>query len=755
MARLFTSGFEENSITNGVEFTATSNTPSVVTSPVRTGTYAGAITTVSSGSPKYFQYQFRSADDSTDTYVRTYLYLTTYPDVATSIMGFVDSIGNISSNILLSPTGTLEVHDNSGGIVGLASAVQPKNTWLRVEHRQFNTSSIVELKINGTVIATTSAGSTAVYQKYQWGANLGADAATVINIGFDDLAINDTTAGTGQTGYPGAGQVVVLRPNAAGDNNAFTTQTGGTAGAANNYTRVNEVTPDDVTTFNGANVTGNIDDLNIDNTPGSIGASDTISLVQVNVRFRASVASAVSIFRTARIKKAAGGTVSNGPTLTPNSTTWKTNANAVPNLPPITLYVDPDGGAWTKATLDTAQIGYGISTGNTNRTDVSAIWLTVESVPVSGTLYTSSLTGALSFVGAQVRTTKATRAAALSFVGSQAKATSYPLMGALSFVGSLPKRTSRTLVGAGLSFLGAIASLHQHFQALTATLSFSGSVSKRISKALPAGLSFIGAFSKLISYPLTAALSFSGSVFKNTSRAVSGALNFVGGFAGSHLRVMLMVAGLSFSGAFNRQTNKLNAGGVSFVGALTKRISRALSSGLSFVGSMAKQVGKAVSAALNFIGNLAANLIHGGGTLYTQALTAGLSFSGAFTKRTSKSVIAAASFIGALAKGGFHTLTFTASLSLSGTVNRSISKSFVASLGWLGSFLNRWIPGHPYTVSPDPASGAYSTSTDPTPSTFTAQTPNNPGSFSASTDPASGNYVVKPDPPPGTWTPSS
>lgn len=385
MARLFTSGFEENTLTAGIDFTATSNTPTIASSPVRTGGFAGAIATVSSGSPKYFQYQFRSADNSADTYVRTYLYITTYPDVTTSIMGFVDSIGNISSALLLSPTGTLEVHDNSGGVVGAASPVLPLSTttghWYRVEHRQFNTSSIVELLIDGVTIASSNAASTAVYEKYQWGANLGADAATVISIAFDDLAINDTTAGAGQTGYPGAGNVVVLRPVGAGDNNAFTTQTGGTAGAANNFTRVKEVTPDDATTFNGANVTGNIDDFIIDQTPAILTPNSIISCVQLNMRYRASVASAVSIMRAGRIKKAPAGTVANGPTVTPNSTTWKGNTNAVPNLPPITLYADPDGLPWTKATLNTAQIGYGISTGSTNRADISAVWLTVEFQP--------------------------------------------------------------------------------------------------------------------------------------------------------------------------------------------------------------------------------------------------------------------------------------------------------------------------------------------------------------------------------------
>lgn len=386
MARLFTSGFEENTNTAGVEWTSTSGSPSIVSSGQRSGNYAGQVASLVSGTAKEWVYQFSSANISTDSYFRVYFKIVSQLTSGTSVIaGVFDSTGNNAGFIQIDSSGNIGIHDNSGFQVGSSTALST-GQWYRLEVRYFNTSSIMELKVDGVVIATETGGVTDVIRELHIGGNIGASAGVGGSFLFDDVAINDTS-GTAQNSYPGEGQVTVLRPNAAGDNNAFTVQVGGTAGAANNFTRVSEVTPDDATTYNGDVLSGNIDDFNIDNTSGSIASGDTITLVQANIRYRAVVAAAEAVFKT-RIKKTTGGTVSSSAAITPTSTTWVTNANAVPRLPPQTLYVDPDGAAWTKATLDTAQLGYTISTTNTNAADISAIWLTVESV--AATVATSS-----------------------------------------------------------------------------------------------------------------------------------------------------------------------------------------------------------------------------------------------------------------------------------------------------------------------------------------------------------------------------
>ncbi len=380
MARLFTSGFEENTNTAGVEWTSTSGSPVIQGTTVRSGSFAGQVTSLASGTAKKWTYQFASADTSADFYFRFYFNIGSFHAAAnTIIFGLLSSVSNLACHLELSTAGVLDIRDDSGVPLS-GTTTLGLNQWYRIEVRHFNTSTTVELKVDGVSIALSTTATTNVIRDMAIGGNIANVTATGGNFFFEDVAINDANTGAGQTAYPGDWQIIVLRPNAAGDNNTFTVAVGGTAGAANNFTRVNEVTPDDVTSYNGAVTSGNTDDFNIDDTPSALNATSTIALVQVNVRYRALVAAAEAAFKT-RIKKVAAGTVASSAAITPNSTTWKTNANAVPALPPQTLYVDPDGSAWTKATLDTTQIGYTISTTNTNAADISAIWLTVEYRP--------------------------------------------------------------------------------------------------------------------------------------------------------------------------------------------------------------------------------------------------------------------------------------------------------------------------------------------------------------------------------------
>jgi len=384
MARLWQSGFELNSVTAGVEFTTIVGSPTIQNTTVRTGGFAGRVTSIVAATAKYFSYQFSATDLSTDIYARFYFRAGTLPNGNTLIASLWNSATNDSAFVLLSSAGLISLGDNNGTVLA-SSKTLVTGQWYRIEIRTFKTSNIITLLVDGVTVATESGvtGATETVNQLLIGANIDANgnAASAGDFYFDDIAINDATGGN-QNSFPGAGQIIHLQPNAAGDNNAFATQTGGTAGSANNFTRASEVTPDDVTTFNGDITSGHIDDFNLTDTPSSIGAGDTINVVAVGVRYRASVATAVAAFQ-ARIKKAASGTVSSSSAITPNSTTWGTNANAAPKNYPLVTYQNPDAAAWTKALLDTAQVGVNISTTGTNRADISTLWVSVDSTPVS------------------------------------------------------------------------------------------------------------------------------------------------------------------------------------------------------------------------------------------------------------------------------------------------------------------------------------------------------------------------------------
>lgn len=385
MSRLFTSGFELNSTTATHEFTSTTGSPTIVAGG-RFGSFVGRITAPTANAEKSFRYQFASANSTASFFMRGWLHVTTLPNVTATIMGFVDSTGNTPCGISLQTDGTLKLGDNAGSQVGSNSASINDGNWHCLEININTAGTVLEARLDGVVFATTAVADLGAAGAFAclWGVNLGGfDACNSVDIQWDDLAINSTTAQTGQTSYPGLFAVLCYKPSAAGDNNTFVTQTGGTAGSANNFTRVNETTPDDATTFNGDATTTHIDLYAMAPLGGTLPSGcGSIPLVQVNFRFRASVASALPGIKV-EVEKTTGGTKSASTIFTPNATTWKTNTNAVPNLPPLTLVLDPDSGAWTPATIASMQVGIltGTGSGTTNRVDVSKLWAHVEFAP--------------------------------------------------------------------------------------------------------------------------------------------------------------------------------------------------------------------------------------------------------------------------------------------------------------------------------------------------------------------------------------
>lgn len=384
MARLGTIGFENNSTTSGVEFTSTSGSPTIVSTVVRSGRYAGRASSLTSGTRKAFLYAFNNSAANGPYYFRFYFRYATLPTAQNTIFGVLatSSISAPNASITIDNTGVLRVKLLTTQ-QGTASSALIANTWYRVE-LNYDGAGALEAKLDGTSFGTASGlGSIGTAQAFDIGGNLNQETQTTGDFYFDDIAVNDTS-GSVQNSWPGAGSVVHLLPNAAGDVNTFGTQTGGTAGAANNYTRVLEVTPDDATTLNGSSTLNQEDLFNID-TP-FIGSDATVTLVHVAGRFRNSTSDTTAAIKF-EIEKAASGTILQSAAIVPTSTTWRTNAVATSTTltPPITAYTDPDGAAWTGSSLTNTQIGYKLTSGPAvagRRVDVSKVYAIVEYVPV-------------------------------------------------------------------------------------------------------------------------------------------------------------------------------------------------------------------------------------------------------------------------------------------------------------------------------------------------------------------------------------
>jgi hypothetical protein len=388
MARLWTCGFEMQSVTAGIEWSVSSGTATVGAPTISTGIKRRGTASLRCNPTAGNQYIEMQIDGGTvkRTLHRFYLYVATRPDVDVTIYGIGQS-GYFPGACRLKADGTLTLRDGfTSTDLGTPSAPLETGRWYRVE-------------LDYTDIAGTAGSVTGAFKGYLDGA-LFADTlcsningwsrvrvgpqtpAATCDVYIDDVAVNDDT-GTAQSGLPGAGCVVHMYPDGAGDSNLWDVAVGGTAGQANNWTRVNQRTPDDSTSYNQTASTGTtaIDDFALEpSISAGIGAADRINVVQVGGRISSDATTAASIVY--RLKSQTGGAVAESGSVSTNVTTWQTNNASTPRYQRLTSYADPqDGTAWTAAKLGNAQVGYRANVSQTTIRRVSGVWLVVDFVP--------------------------------------------------------------------------------------------------------------------------------------------------------------------------------------------------------------------------------------------------------------------------------------------------------------------------------------------------------------------------------------
>ena len=372
MARLWSSGFELNGF---LDWSAGNLT--VQTSTVRSGTYAAESVLVS-GSARGVRHIFQSAPSNGPYYYRVYLRVATRPSAENRIIALTNADSLTASHIAWlthDNSGVLKLYDEDGQITGTTTL--STGVWYRLEMQVDRTAAAGSQVVRALVDGTEFAGSaTRSLSAGIWvcvvGANLANEAQTVGSWFFDDVALNNST-GSFQNTYPGEGEIIHLRPNATGDNSDWT----------NDYTTIDEVTPNDATDFISSNTNNQIEDVNLDTTPAAMASSDVINVVQVGVRFNISDATGADPTACLRIKASASGTVEESANLNNNTTTWTTNSNTTPKNYVLTLYDLPGASttAWTKADLDQAQIGVRETTTDTHLVQVSTLWLLVDHKP--------------------------------------------------------------------------------------------------------------------------------------------------------------------------------------------------------------------------------------------------------------------------------------------------------------------------------------------------------------------------------------
>lgn len=392
MGRLATIGFELDTLTSGVEITTHGFTGSVLSSLSQTHVHGGAWAQSWAATSQRGTDDYQFSTGSGTVFAQGWFYFTGNPNGNCTLLEFgsaAASLGGIYMNSS-GQLGTVYFVGSTATYDTTVTTTMSQNTWHYLEVGLVATGTnaqTIVTRLDGVQISSKSGTATFAANGITivvWGVfclsadNGGAGTGTISTFYFDDLVVNDNT-GSFQNTWPGGTTLVRVLPSGAGDSNTFATQVGGTAGSANNYTRVDEVTPDNATSYNASNTLA-VSDLFVVGS-SSIASGSTINVVQVG----GVVANITGVDTTTAMEfqaeRASGGTIATSSPIVPDATTWATNGKSAPHNYPLTLYQDPTSTNWTTATIASMQIGYKISTIHTDAIGITSVWAYVDYTP--------------------------------------------------------------------------------------------------------------------------------------------------------------------------------------------------------------------------------------------------------------------------------------------------------------------------------------------------------------------------------------
>lgn len=381
MARLWSSGAELQSATVGHEWvTSVSGTPAIETAEAISG--AAALRINNSAAAENVQHIVYTALG--DHYWRWYIKLKAAPTNDHLVFLTWMNSANLKVSFRIRTSRALNLFNSEDSAqIGADSPAIALNGIYRLEVRIASTTlaaTVVEARLYDTDDATliwNPSGTidiTAIPNRLRIGT--GGSEATFDMI-YDNGAVNDAS-GSIQNSWCGQGELIQLNPNAAGDNTQWTPLAG------NNWDNTEETPPDDATTYNQSNTLNQIDDFNLVATPAAMASDDVISAVMIAPRFAISNTTGADPDFVVRIKASGGGTVEESANISGGgSTAWASYRTASPAIYPLVLYDLPGASttAWTKADLDTAQVGVRETLTDTHFILVTALWVLVDHKP--------------------------------------------------------------------------------------------------------------------------------------------------------------------------------------------------------------------------------------------------------------------------------------------------------------------------------------------------------------------------------------
>ncbi len=368
--RIWSTGFELQSATAGMEATSFSSAPTIDTTIKRSGE---ASLNCLTGNPRYMLHDLGVAWKEIYARVCYYFDAFNYSNYDRQAILWLTTAGGAGALILtLNHDGAVNIENGDTGAILATTEKLVNNRWYEFElHYKYvdGTNDVWALKLEGQTLAsgTTAFGARDSIRYISAGMISGSGVFYGQALHVDDIAVN-------YDDWPGDGHIVHMQPNAAGDfNNAV----------SGDYTSVDEITPNDATDIAVLDDNNDILDVNLESSSNA-GIPSTASIRLVSVGTRLAGAAAGTPTHQTRVKSQASGTVKDSGTLSTTNTAYKTNAPVGSGtygdiiLYYLTSYLDPQaGGVWTTSLLDSAQIGVK-AINATPDINLSTLWLLVE-----------------------------------------------------------------------------------------------------------------------------------------------------------------------------------------------------------------------------------------------------------------------------------------------------------------------------------------------------------------------------------------
>lgn len=395
MARAGQAGAELNTVTDGIEAIISAGA-TIVTSPVQGSRYAWKMTSASGGGAVSAYARFAHANS---TGAEIFYKFDFYTDSSSSIWLCQFAFDSTKRGGIRFTGGTLQLATGISSGVGSASVSVTLNTWHTVLCSFDAATGNGEFYLDGVFVDNENlvAGGLNIDNIY-----LGQFQPVNSIIHFDNLIVNDTT-GSSETGYPNANErLVYLRPNAvmteaptvggAGAEYFRTSGGGDGSGTTANWAEVEEISPDDDTSY----VRKNANESNRDWYPiediatvGYPAAGDTVNVIAVGGRIGGN-GTTDRFFRYLYETAAAGVGIQRSGDLNANANAYfMYDVNDLTTRPPFISYLSGVKGS----NLDGYQIGWEADDANARLIKGSTFWLEVSYIPSSVRMLASTGVG--------------------------------------------------------------------------------------------------------------------------------------------------------------------------------------------------------------------------------------------------------------------------------------------------------------------------------------------------------------------------